>query len=299
MRSVRWIACFVAAALCACVQPVSPLVGADDSGSTSPDSGSLSDGGASWDAGSPSDAGICAGLGCPCQLDSECGDGAVCEPSQAPCDARSKRCMHGCHLSLQCASGESCAPRICLTCPCPGACTANGICQGSPACAHALDCSPGASTCQSGCCAACPEHAAPSCGQGECAYPGGLSPEGCPGPPLCAPCPTCPSDGAPVCTTRYATLASECVAQAIGQGMLHEGACLPGEGVACGASDECRPGQYCRPSCRMCQNVISQTRCTAEGVCVSAQDCPAGLAPPPCAQPQWECVNHACRFSCP
>lgn len=329
MRRARWMAGLVAAGLCACLQPVAPFQGAADSGGAADaggapdgaeapgdggadagadagadpesDGGPGSDAGAGLDAGLGSDAGVCEGLGCPCEDDSDCGAGAVCEPSQAPCDARAKRCVQGCHLQLHCPSGQSCALRLCLTCPCPGACTPEGLCQGNPTCAAPLDCSPGASTCTSGCCAACPKHPSPTCAEGECAYPGGLSPEGCPEPPICSPCPACAPLDAPVCSSSYATFANACEVEGIGQGVLHEDACLPGEGVACPAG-KCPAGQYCRDSCRGCKGAISPTRCTMIGVCLSALDCPAGLPTPACAtEGRWECVNtnHQCRFSCP
>jgi hypothetical protein len=58
-----------------------------------------------------------------CKTDSDCKQGLVCEPG-AGCSTDSNACVPGCHQSTDCGSGEACVTLTCVTCPCPGGCSA-------------------------------------------------------------------------------------------------------------------------------------------------------------------------------
>jgi hypothetical protein len=55
-----------------------------------------------------------------CTGDPACPLGTVCEFT-AGC-AEPKKCIHGCHESQDCPTGQRCQLMACATCPCPGAC---------------------------------------------------------------------------------------------------------------------------------------------------------------------------------
>ena len=78
--------------------------------------------------------GLCETVGCA--ETGICPKGTVCEPLGPPCGKPSEDractdavlvCVPGCHMDRDCDRGERCMQRYCLTCPCPGVCSAVGI----------------------------------------------------------------------------------------------------------------------------------------------------------------------------
>ncbi|MGC4115534.1 MAG: hypothetical protein QM765_13210 [Myxococcales bacterium] len=251
----------------------------------------------------------CDGCPCPaqcapkpagCQSDAECGAGMVCEPG--PGCTGANECVVGCHLDSQCPNGGACYfSDSCLTCPCPGQCSTSVCLYNEPACSTGLQCQWGAESCTGGCCQQCPVLSPPACLPTQCSSPGGRDVSGCELGPTCGACCKC-GPGTPVCGENYGTYGSECEASCAGVQVLHQGACLPYEGLGCDwTGGGCSAGQYCRDPCPMCGSV-QQLRCTQIGACVYDWDCPGGLAAPSCANgnpPKWTCSNHACLASCP
>ncbi|MBI5545081.1 MAG: hypothetical protein HY901_14415 [Deltaproteobacteria bacterium] len=249
----------------------------------------------------------CGGCPCPmqctaaprsCRGDSECGAGKVCDG----CPGSPKTCIPGCHDSSQCGAGETCdTSRPCVTCPCPGQCTGATSCPfNEPACAGATDCAWGQSVCENACCVACRAPLTPPCLPEMCMHPAGIDGNGCPLPAACGNCCACPDYEDPVCGTNYQTYGNGCEAACAGAEVLHDGACLPYEGLDCGWNGQgCVPGQYCRDPCPMCADIHS-LRCTQVGVCEYAFDCPAGLPTPPCPSGAaiWDCIDHQCMARC-
>ncbi len=252
---------------------------------------------------------VCGTCPCPaqcvarpagCTSDAECGPGKVCEAG--PGCSEPNLCVAGCHDDAQCPGGGVCDwPMDCLTCPCPGHCSYPS-CVNQPGCSSGLECAWGYDACTDGCCQSCPVPVPPPCSPTECTHPGGRDVDGCDLGPLCGACCSC-AGGSPVCGENYATYGSECEATCVGVQVLHQGPCLPYEGLGCGWSGaaSCAQGQYCRNPCPMCASV-QQLRCTQIGACVYDWDCPGGLASPTCADgapPVWSCSNHSCLASCP
>lgn len=190
-------------------------------------------------------------------------------------------------------------------------------CTGAPSCRTAWNCGLGTSMCDQGCCRSCPVFSPPMCPPNQCPLPGTIDPNtGCRTPPGCYTCSSmaCPAVYRPVCattTTRFLdprTFGNSCEAGLAMATVIHDGPCLPGEGLNCGfigMPQGCGPGTelYCRDACPECDADLQ--RCTKKGVCITDFDCPAGLpAPPPhtCSngtQSVLRCVDHACVQRCP
>ena len=244
--------------------------------------------------------GWCAVPPAGCTDDSLCPDGYVCEPG--PSCQGPKTCVPGCRVGGKpCPRGQGCQAQACLTCPCPDLCEGpEPVCPMSqPSCDSALDCTWWQESCVEGCCLKCPLYEKPLCPPYQCVFGAGTGPDGCQGPPFCAPCCTCPDVNAPVCGTNYQTYPSApCEASCAGAGVLHQGACEPFEGMDC-MNATCAGGQYCRDACPTCD--MANLRCTLNGACLLDSDCPAGNPPPiGCANPTWKCeADHTCSVTCP
>ena len=79
----------------------------------------------------------------------------------------------------------------------------------------------------------------------------------------CVACASC-TGTAPVCGDNFATFLNRCLAQAAGVGVLHDGACLPHEGLECVTNDWCGRDLYCG---------TVTARCQAKPTCVGDLDC--------------------------
>lgn len=183
------------------------------------------------------------------------------------------------------------------------------MCGPAPACSTALDCNLGTTYCGTGnCCSGCPILSPPLCMQGSCLSPPAPNPEtGCMLDIRCVPCGVCPAVVAPVCAQLSRgdarTFQNRCQATTAGATVIHDGACIRGEGLSCTSTGPgCAAGTYCRDACPECDaNLFS---CTKIGACVSDLDCPAGgaeLPPLPCPggmPAPMRCVNNACVRSC-
>jgi hypothetical protein len=146
------------------------------------------------------------------------------------------------------------------------------------------------------------------CSAGLCLHQG-LSRTGCTDQ-VCAPCGNaCPAVYQPVCGQVQhitKTFGNACEAANANATVLHSGECLTGEGAGCGPPTglglgTCDKGGtlYCRDACPACDD--GMFTCIKVGACVTAFDCPAGGAPPPCpfgTQPSYQCVSNACVATC-
>lgn len=188
---------------------------------------------------------------------------------------------------------------------------------GAPSCLTSWNCGLGTNMCESGCCQSCPIFAPPLCPPNQCPLPPTIDPNsGCTGASGCYTCSgtACPAVYAPVCGTtsdRFLdprTFGNSCEAGVANATVIHQGACLTGEGLNCGSlgtPQGCGPGTalYCRDACPECDADLR--RCTKKGVCITDLDCPAGLPPSPpitCGNgtlSSERCVNHACVQRCP
>ncbi|GEM_PF-1699071 len=181
---------------------------------------------------------------------------------------------------------------------------------GQSQCANVFACNNlGSLTCDSnsGCCSACPASAPPVCSANKCLSGGGINPQtGCRAGAVCVDCNACPKNLAPVCGVNGATYDNDCNAQLANVLVLHDGACLSGEGMQCdlspvGSTLGCGTTGtlYCRDACPQCG--ARQNRCTKLGVCAWDGDCPAAQASKTCADGGVafeRCVNHACVADC-
>jgi Putative metal-binding motif len=185
------------------------------------------------------------------------------------------------------------------------------VCGGGyPACSSSFDCSLGATTCgATSCCQLCGPSPGLICQPGSCIHTG-VARTGC-FESECASCGNaCPAVYQPVCARLASitkTFGNACEAANASATVLHSGECLAGEGVGCGPP---APGGglgtcgktgtlYCRDACPNCDDGVFT--CTKVGACVTAFDCPAGGAPPPCpfgTQPSYQCVSNACVATC-
>jgi hypothetical protein len=185
-------------------------------------------------------------------------------------------------------------------------------CSGNIGCAINLDCNIGQTFCHKNtpagaCCQACPVFAG-DCVQGSSPVATGIDPmTGCPVVTCIAdPGIACPENYSPVCSTTGQTYGNACELSRAQGTLLHNGECLPGEGLDCGINGMQQCGTsgnlYCRDACPICDAWVM--RCTKVGVCVYDTDCPAGAPPPPVAcpdgsNPRASCVSHACQYACP
>jgi hypothetical protein len=174
-------------------------------------------------------------------------------------------------------------------------------------CGNTFDCgAPGSIGCTKGCCVACQQPYMPDCSSsGECAVPYGANQnDACIYGYYCTSC-SCSGTQAPVCGNNGVTYNNACVLGISGAEQLHDGACLPGEGIACkgqlGLDGGCGPsGQmYCRDLCAP-GVTCSLSTCTKNGACVLDSDCPAGLPPAECdaGTATYTCSNGACVSNC-
>lgn len=185
-----------------------------------------------------------------------------------------------------------------------------GLC--SAMCRSSFDCHLGTTFCGVArdpnptpvCCAQCPKF------EGDCPMhtsprPAGLDPlTGCQRTACIDDMTTCPALYQPVCGTNGQTYGNPCELNRAEAELLHSGACVPGEGVACRSSQQNSCGAsgalYCRDACPQCDSLLE--RCTKVGVCVTALDCPAGLATPALcpngSAPRASCVLNACNYVC-
>jgi hypothetical protein len=136
----------------------------------------------------------------------------------------------------------------------------------SYACRGPLGCVDG-QQCARGCCTPCPRQLPPTCGADECLQEGALGESGCRAPMTCGPCLSC-VDATPVCGEDFKPYQNRCRAQTAGVGILHDGACLPHEGLACGRNDWCGSGLYC--------GTVTM-RCQAKPSCMGDSDCPLAV----------------------
>ena len=183
------------------------------------------------------------------------------------------------------------------------------LCGPAQSCASTLECRLGSTSCgSSGCCESCPVLSPPLCMMGSCASPAAPDPNsGCLLDIRCIPCGICPAVVAPVCAQLgrgdARTFQNRCHATTGGATVIHEGACISGEGLSCTPTGPgCVSGTYCRDACPECDADLR--RCTKVGACVNDLDCPAGGPTPPpmtCSngsQAPMRCVNNACVRSC-
>ncbi len=185
-------------------------------------------------------------------------------------------------------------------------------------CFSAFECGDiGVNACDKVCCTTCNGGVQkPDCstevGGTYCAQPFGTNPvDGCNYGWSCDDCGSCSSDLNPVCSQNGSTYDNACLLGQANAVTLHDGACLPGEGILCLDSEGadsldggCDPGgtMYCRNACADGSSCESAT-CTKKGVCVLDTDCPAGLpAPTPktctVGSPTLACINSACVSVC-
>jgi hypothetical protein len=248
---------------------------------------------------------VCLTCPCPgkCELDpcrdtdkdgwgDDCTSSVYCSNLKGRCDcAPNDPAIHPGAAEI-CGNGvdDNCNSQIDETCTC------------TKKCGGTLDCAPGSTFCSGGCCESCPTLYPMDCLPGLCPHSGGVDLNGCPQQGSCGYCCACPAIYAPVCGTNYGTYGSPCEAQCAGVAVLHDGACLPGEGVQCTGANggECGPTMYCRDPCPLCAG-LHPFRCTQMGTCSQAWDCPAGLIPPSCSRGSatWQCNNHKCQAVCP
>jgi len=246
--------------------------------------------------------GVCT-VPASCTDDSQCAAGSVCEFG-AGCYGP-KSCVPGCHKDAQCGSSQTCfLGSACWTCPCPGTCQSS-TCPSSSTCATTLGCTWEQSHCDNACCTACAQPPPPSCsGTKGCAQEQGYDVDGCKVAEACGACCMCPALAEPVCATNYQTYGSPCELSCAGATTLHAGACQGFEGLGCGfntggPTGPCAAGQYCRVTCPYC-NSIQPSRCTMNGACTEAYDCPAGLTATcaPGKKPSWTCAVNVCEYTC-
>lgn len=152
------------------------------------------------------------------------------------------------------------------------------------------------STCEAGCCEACPRHLDPVCGANECLLPGGTGADGCFLPSVCGACTGCPQTSAPVCGTNYATYTNACLAQAAGAQVLHDGECAYREGHRCQHDVDCAGGNlFCR------ELAGGEGRCSKVGTCSTDADCERITSVVPCGDAgiaPWTCVAQRCSARC-
>lgn len=185
-------------------------------------------------------------------------------------------------------------------------------CGAAQACTHPLDCGSTSLTCTNRCCSPCPVSSPPLCPMGSCPSPVAPDPtSGCMLDVRCQPCgATCPTVVQPVCAQLglgdARTYQNRCLALSAGARLIHDGACVRGEGLSCGPGGPgCVPGTWCRDACPACDADESTLRCTKVGACVQDADCPAGAAlpaPRTCSngsQAPLRCVDNACVRVCP
>ncbi|MBL8957724.1 MAG: putative metal-binding motif-containing protein [Myxococcaceae bacterium] len=191
------------------------------------------------------------------------------------------------------------------------------VCEGAAErCNDSWECGGvGTSQCNKGCCEPCSMPTKPTCnfGGGQyCAQRYGANPvTGCSYGWTCDVCGSCGTTVAPVCGANGSTYDNLCLLNLRRTSRLHDGECLPGEGMYCdgpvGAvtlDGGCGPsGQlYCRKSCPS-GTTCGYSQCTKKGVCLADSDCPAGEAAPTPADcdggtPVLRCVSNACVSSC-
>jgi hypothetical protein len=189
------------------------------------------------------------------------------------------------------------------TCVCP---------TGEQRCSDSWDCGGvGTTACEKGCCTACNNNTKPDCnfgGGAYCAQQYGVDPTtGCGYGWSCDACSGCPSTVAPVCAVNGSTYDNACLLGLRFTDELHDGACVPGEGMYCkgelGVDGGCGTSgdMYCRDTCggaTSCNVAV----CTKKGACVMDSDCPAGLEVPPGTCDggtfTFSCLNHACVTNC-
>ncbi len=113
------------------------------------------------------------------------------------------------------------------------------FCNGSSTCQDNFDCNIGTTFCQHdpagvhGVLRSMPTGGRLALQPGDTTAPGGTDPQtGCP-QTLCIPFGACPQNIAPVCSTMGATYTNQCEAQLAGAQIVHQGECIPGEGVYC------------------------------------------------------------------
>lgn len=128
-----------------------------------------------------------------------------------------------------------------------------------------------------------------------CPAPDGLPPDGLPtdGLPTASCGPNSPAcHGRPYlifdCDTSYNTQTTNNGFACSCTRYLHSGACLVGEGMACGMVDggaSCGGGMYCSPTV---------SRCTKIGACQDSRDCPAAFGPTDGGSGCTVCVGGTC-----
>lgn len=116
----------------------------------------------------------------------------------------------------------------------------------------------------------------------------------------------------PVCGRNYASYSNLCELQQAGEQLLHEGACLPGEGLNCDVNNPSLhycgdSGQfYCRDTCPQCSSGLLVPRCTKIGACVFDFDCNQQPVPEIVCMADGgsggsltgTCVNNTCQYQC-
>jgi hypothetical protein len=229
-------------------------------------------------------------VSCPGKQKGDCNDGQAAVNPAAPEDCSNYR-DDNCDGVLD--ERDS-------SCTCPG---------GEARCTNSWDCPGGPSVqgCWKGCCSACSDTAKPSCSwaSGYCAQPYGVNAvTGCSYGWTCDNCSSCPSTVEPVCATNGSTYDNACLLGLRHLTRLHDGACLPGEGLSClgqGFDGGCGPSGtlYCRSMCAGSTSCGSAV-CTQKGACVVDADCPAGLPLPSCDAGSLElrCVSGTCSSVC-